>query len=109
VVIGLDKQYGSGEHFTIVARNSSRSNRYVQSATLNGTILDKFWFRSSELLKGGSLILKMGDRPNYNWGISGYPEKSWNLTLTKLLWTVKTKCPFGHFVLVNRFKQLRLR
>jgi putative alpha-1,2-mannosidase len=75
VVIDLGKQYGRGEHFTIEARNSSRSNRYVQSATLNGTKLDQFWFRSSELLKGGSLILEMGDKPNYNWGISGYPEK----------------------------------
>lgn len=74
VVIDLGKQYGRGSKFTVEAKNSSRLNKYVQSATLNGVRLDKFWFKSSELLKGGSLILEMGDKPNLNWGIAGYPE-----------------------------------
>jgi predicted alpha-1,2-mannosidase len=75
VVIDLGKQYGRGQSFTIEAKNSSRANRYVQSAMLNGTKLDRFWFKSAELLKGGSLILEMGDKPNYNWGLKDYPDK----------------------------------
>jgi putative alpha-1,2-mannosidase len=58
-----------------VARNSSRSNRYVQSATLNGTKLDKFWFRSSELLKGGSLILENGGQAELQLGDKRLPRK----------------------------------
>jgi putative alpha-1,2-mannosidase len=42
---------------------------YVQSATLNGKILNSFYFPASELLKGGSLVLKMGPVPNKNWGV----------------------------------------
>jgi len=75
VKIDLGKQYGRGQSFTIEARNSSRANRYVQSAMLNGKKLDQFWFKSSELLKGGELILEMGDRPNQSWGNKGYPDK----------------------------------
>jgi predicted alpha-1,2-mannosidase len=67
-VIDLGKQFGRGETFTIEAKNTSRKNVYVQSATLNGTPLKTFWFKSSELLKGGSLVLEMGPKPNKQWG-----------------------------------------
>jgi predicted alpha-1,2-mannosidase len=73
VVIHLDGQYGRGQSFTIEAVNTSRNNKYVQSATLNGKELTSFSFPASELLKGGSLVLKMGDKANTNWGISDIP------------------------------------
>jgi len=41
----------------------------VQSATLNGRTLHSFKFPASELLKGGSLVLKMGPEPNEKWGV----------------------------------------
>lgn len=68
VVIGLGKRYNRGAAFTIEARNASRKNKYVQSATLNGEKLDSFCFPASELLKGGELVLQMGDKPNRAWG-----------------------------------------
>ncbi|MDR3267933.1 MAG: glycoside hydrolase family 92 protein [Tannerella sp.] len=43
-------------------------NKYVQSATLNGQALASFRFPAKELLKGGTLKLKMGDKPNKEWG-----------------------------------------
>jgi predicted alpha-1,2-mannosidase len=67
-VIDLGKQFGRGGTFTIEAKNTSRKNVYVQSAILNGTPLKTFWFKSSELLKGGSLVLEMGPKPNKQWG-----------------------------------------
>ncbi|SDE44084.1 alpha-1,2-mannosidase, putative [Mucilaginibacter pineti] len=73
VVIHLNGQYGRGQSFTIEAVNTSRNNKYVQSATLNGKELTSFSFPASELLKGGSLVLKMGDKANTNWGISDIP------------------------------------
>ena len=36
VEIDLGKQFGRGEKFIIEAKNASRLNMYVQSATLNG-------------------------------------------------------------------------
>ena len=69
VVIDLGKRYGRGDKFTIIANGASRKNKYVQSASLNGKALTKFWFPASELLKGGELVLQMGDLPNKTWGI----------------------------------------
>ena len=69
VVIDLGGRYNRGKTFTIEARNASRSNKYIQSATLNGQKLEQFYFPASELLKGGELILEMGDKPNTSWGV----------------------------------------
>jgi predicted alpha-1,2-mannosidase len=71
IEIDLGEQFGRGKKFTIIAEGASRKNMYVQSATLNGHSLNSFKFPASELLKGGSLILKMGPEPNMNWGVSG--------------------------------------
>lgn len=71
IEIDLGERFGRGKKFTIIAEGASRKNMYVQHATLNGHILNSFKFPASELLKGGSLVLKMGSEPNKNWGISG--------------------------------------
>jgi len=71
VEIDLGQQYGRGSTFVIEARNASRLNKYVQSARLNGEVLEDFKFPASALLKGGSLELEMGAQPNENWGING--------------------------------------
>ncbi|MGV8092456.1 MAG: GH92 family glycosyl hydrolase [Mangrovibacterium sp.] len=54
--------------FTIVAKNNSTHNRYIQQAWLNGKSLDKPWFTHDDLIKGGKLELMMGDQPNKQWG-----------------------------------------
>ena len=69
VEIDLGKRFGRGERFIIKARNASRLNQYVQSATLNGKVLNDFKFPAAELLKGGKLELEMGPEANMNWGI----------------------------------------
>jgi predicted alpha-1,2-mannosidase len=69
VVINLGERYGRGKQFTIEARNTSRKNKYIQKALLNGKELNTFHFPAAELLKGGSLILEMGDTPNRTWGV----------------------------------------
>ena len=70
VEIDLGNRFGRGNKFTIEANNVSRFNKYIQSATLNGKVLNDFKFPSSELLKGGTLKLEMGPVPNTHWGIS---------------------------------------
>jgi len=68
ITIELDKNYYPGETFTIQARNVSKTNRYIQSARLNGSVLNKPWFYHRELVKGGQLVLEMGPEPNKHWG-----------------------------------------
>jgi putative alpha-1,2-mannosidase len=54
----------------IEAKNVSAQNKYVQSASLNGEPLNKAWFEHADLVKGGTLVLNMGPRPNKQWGSS---------------------------------------
>lgn len=59
---------GNGHDFTIVARNNSAKNLYIESASLNGKPWDKPWFSHSEIEGGGTLLLIMGPAPNKRWG-----------------------------------------
>lgn len=59
---------GNGHDFTIVARNNSAANRYIQSATLNGKPWNKPWFSHSDIADGATLVLTMGPAPNKQWG-----------------------------------------
>lgn len=68
VTVQLDDRYYPGGTFTIEARNNSKTNVYIQSATLDGKPLDKPWFYHSELVDGGRLVLEMGPEPNKAWG-----------------------------------------
>lgn len=54
---------GGGKQFTIEATETSETNKYVQSATLNDKFLDRAWLKHEEIVGGGSLILKMGAVP----------------------------------------------
>ncbi|WP_137402846.1 GH92 family glycosyl hydrolase [Echinicola rosea] len=73
VEIDLGNRFGRGETFTIRAVNADRKNIYVQKATLNGKPLNRFWFEAASLLKGGELVLEMGDTPNEEWGNTSLP------------------------------------
>jgi predicted alpha-1,2-mannosidase len=57
-----------GKVFTITATNVSAKNKYIQSAELNGRVFNKPWFEHADIVKGGSLVLRMGPRPNTAWG-----------------------------------------
>jgi hypothetical protein len=46
---------------------------YIQSATLNGQVLDNCWFYHSQFANGGTLELTLGPQPNMNWGIKQPP------------------------------------
>lgn len=59
---------GAGKTFVIEAQNVSAQNKYIQLASLNGTALNKPWINNTDIVKGGKLILVMGNRPNKNWG-----------------------------------------
>ena len=68
VTIRLDPKYHKGKQFTVIARNNSSQNMYIQSAKLNGANLDRAWLRYDEIVAGGTLELVMGSEPNQQWG-----------------------------------------
>jgi predicted alpha-1,2-mannosidase len=70
VVITLDPSVYPGKQFIIEAKNQSRENNYIQSATLNGKPLNRSWITHEEIIRGGKLIYEMGAEPNINWGIA---------------------------------------
>jgi len=59
---------GGGKYFEIKAENYSPDNKYIQSATLNGAVLDKPWFSHDDIKNGGTLVLVMGRNANKEWG-----------------------------------------
>lgn len=75
ITIQLDQNYYKGKEFVIEAKNSSSENRYIQSVTLNGKKLNEFWFKHSDLVKGGKLVFELGATPNKEWAInSEHPQ-----------------------------------
>ncbi|WP_263353799.1 GH92 family glycosyl hydrolase [Acidicapsa acidisoli] len=68
--LNLDKHYYKGAKFTIIARNHSSKNSYIQSARLNGKPLSRAWIRHSEIAAGGQLEYVMSSEPNLSWGTS---------------------------------------
>lgn len=60
---------GSGS-FVVEARDASDANIYIQSATLNGKVLDRPWFRHSDLVPDGRLVFQMGPSAEKQWGAS---------------------------------------
>ena len=58
----------SGKVFRIIAKNCNDTNKYIQSARLNGKQWNKPWFSHDDIKNGGTLELKMGPKPNIHWG-----------------------------------------
>lgn len=61
-------QLPSGKELHIIAKGSSRENKYIQRATLNGQPWDKPWFSHEDIKNGATLILEMGSQANKEWG-----------------------------------------
>ena len=57
----------NGKTFHVKAEGVSAVNIYVQSATLNGKPLERFWIRHTEIMNGGELVFRMGSQPNAQW------------------------------------------
>jgi len=67
-----------GKQFTMIAHNCSVINKYIQSAQLNGQVLNTPWFTHKQLVNGGTLVLEMGPKPNKTWGLDEYKEVAQN-------------------------------
>ena len=70
---------GNNRKFSISAASASITNKYIQSATLNGRPLNRAWLKHQEIIGGGKLVLQMGDKSS-NWGNTNRPLASSKVT-----------------------------
>lgn len=71
VTLSLDKPY-KRRKFTVIARNNSPENKYIQSATLNGKPLNTPFINHSDIVGGSTMVFVMGSHPNKKWGAYGF-------------------------------------
>ncbi len=57
----------NGNTFIIKAENLTKENKYIQSASLNGTAYNKSFLTQGIIMKGGTLIFVMGAKPDKKW------------------------------------------
>ena len=62
----------NGNTFKIKAENVSKKNIYIQSATLNNKIYEKSFIKHNDIIKGGTLVFKMGSTPS-TWASNSIP------------------------------------
>lgn len=53
----------SGGTFTIIAKNNSQQNKYIQHIKLNGQPYHKAWLDFTDIAAGGILEIEMGNQP----------------------------------------------
>jgi predicted alpha-1,2-mannosidase len=68
VTLKLDSKFAKGRSFTVIAKNNSANNPFIQSATLNGQPITRSWISHEEITRGGKLVLVMGPQPNKGFG-----------------------------------------
>lgn len=57
----------NGGKFTVIAKNLSRENKYIESVRLNGKKLKRSYLYCEEVLEGGKLEFTMTDNRNTSW------------------------------------------
>ena len=72
-------QVGNGKQFSLLVKNNSKVNKYIQSVTLNGKAYTHAYVLHSDLIKGGKMVMQMGPKPSATWGLKNsdlpYSEK----------------------------------
>ena len=66
ITIKLNPDYYKGKQFVIKTINNSKENIYVQKVTLNDKTRKNLSIDFSDIVKGGTLILNMSDKPDMN-------------------------------------------
>jgi len=59
----VEIELAPGRTFTVLTRNNSRVNRYIQEVRLNGKIRTDLFLQHNEIMQGGTLEITMGDEP----------------------------------------------
>ena len=59
---------GDNKTFTILTKNNSKDNKYIQSATLNGKELNVPFIEHKDIAAGGTLEITLTNQPT-KWGV----------------------------------------
>jgi predicted alpha-1,2-mannosidase len=59
---------GNGTNLVIEAEGNAPDKPYVQSVTWNGQPYAKSWFSHAQIAQGGTFVMKMGEKPNEQFG-----------------------------------------
>lgn len=54
----------NGKKFTVMVKNNSKKNKYIESMLLNGQTLHTPFFSHQDIVDGGNLEITMSDKPN---------------------------------------------
>lgn len=63
----------NGKKFVISAKKNSEQNKFIQIASLNGTVYKHSYVTHEQIMSGGELVFVMNDKPNKLWGTNN-PE-----------------------------------
>jgi len=58
----------NGKKFTIIANDSSKRNKYIQKAFINGKEINSPFITHEQIMSGGTLELILDELPNKEWG-----------------------------------------
>ncbi|MBK5720806.1 GH92 family glycosyl hydrolase [Dysgonomonas sp. Marseille-P4677] len=64
IEIQLNKDYYSGDKFTIITENNKPENIYIQSTNLNGKKMNTLQMPFASVTKGGVLKMNLSNKPN---------------------------------------------
>lgn len=59
----------NGKKFVINAKNNSEQNKFIQIASLNGTVYNRSYITHNQIMNGGELVFVMDNKPNKSWGV----------------------------------------
>jgi predicted alpha-1,2-mannosidase len=71
VIPRAEVHLSNGKTLTMVAKDLSDKNVYVQSLTVNGKVWTSPYLPYGEIKDGGELVFTMGAEPNKQWGVEG--------------------------------------
>ena len=61
---------GNGKTMSIVYKNNSKGNIYIQGISHNGKAYTKSYIHYKDLMAGGNMVIEMGPAPSKTWGVS---------------------------------------
>jgi putative alpha-1,2-mannosidase len=67
-----------GKFFEIRIKNNSPENIHVQQIILNGKTYLKTYLKYEDIMRGGTLDIEMGDKPNLGWGANVHDRATSN-------------------------------
>ncbi len=80
VTIKLNQQYYEGKELVIRTINNHPDNIYIQKIAFNNENIDRFWIERNRIIKGGELIIELGNESAIDDRRHNLPPSMSNIT-----------------------------